>query len=148
MRPVWTMQAIRCPCCDHIITITRASVNLGGSPTSTAVGSDSAGNRQCRKMERFYDKVKVKISGSSDYFSYSPSSVGYRLDAPSRSTGLSESMPRRRAVICGVTYRKRKYKLKGTINDVKNMKQLLIERFGFLEQNILVLTGIQIPQCY
>ncbi|KAH7575600.1 hypothetical protein JRO89_XS02G0160400 [Xanthoceras sorbifolium] len=50
------------------------------------------------------------------------------------------SRPNKRAVLCGVTYNKRKYRLKGTINDVKNIRDMLITKFGFL--GILVLTGI------
>lgn len=145
MRPIWTMQAIRCPCCDHIIRMTRTAINPDGSRTSTAVGNDGAGSRQCQKMESFYNKLREKISGSSNYSYSAPSSLGLLQDVPSGSIRLSESSPRKRAVLCGVTYRKRKYKLKGTINDVKNMKQLLIVSFGFLEQNILVLTGAYFP---
>ncbi|KAK8706571.1 hypothetical protein V6N13_050132 [Hibiscus sabdariffa] len=46
----------------------------------------------------------------------------------------------KRAVLCGVSYKKWKYKLKGTINDVLNMKDLLTQKYGFEEQNILVFT--------
>ncbi|KAJ0077827.1 hypothetical protein Patl1_36956 [Pistacia atlantica] len=49
--------------------------------------------------------------------------------------------PKKRAVLIGVTYNKARYKLKGTINDVKNMRELLINSFGFKVEAILVLTG-------
>ncbi|KAE8679985.1 7-deoxyloganetin glucosyltransferase [Hibiscus syriacus] len=45
-----------------------------------------------------------------------------------------------RPVLCGLSYKKWKYKLKGTINDVQNMKDLLTQNYGFEEQNIVVLT--------
>ncbi|KAJ6683605.1 hypothetical protein OIU85_007309 [Salix viminalis] len=48
----------------------------------------------------------------------------------------------KRALLIGVTY-KRKYTLKGTINDVKSMRELLINNFGFEEKNIKVLTDLQ-----
>ncbi|KAK4845185.1 hypothetical protein QYF36_002061 [Acer negundo] len=52
----------------------------------------------------------------------------------------SSSRPNKRAVLCGVTYNKRKYRLKGTINDVKNMRDMLIKNFKFKENGIIVLT--------
>ncbi|KAF7803727.1 metacaspase-1-like isoform X1 [Senna tora] len=46
----------------------------------------------------------------------------------------------KRAVLCGVTYRKRKFRLKGTVNDVINMKELLVKVFEFPRECIRVLT--------
>ncbi|XP_011087897.1 metacaspase-1 [Sesamum indicum] len=45
----------------------------------------------------------------------------------------------KRALLCGVTYKKQKYELRGTAQDVKNMRDLLVKRFGFLEESILIL---------
>ncbi|KAK8648047.1 hypothetical protein V6N13_128809 [Hibiscus sabdariffa] len=50
---------------------------------------------------------------------------------------------KKRALLCGVSYKKCKYELKGTINDVKNMKDLLVDMYGFQEPNILLLTEEQ-----
>ncbi|KAK4757538.1 hypothetical protein SAY87_018839 [Trapa incisa] len=136
LRPIWTMQTIRCPCCNHINRIPRTSLGLDGSPPITT----GAGNSQCWKIESLYNKLRDKLSGTNTYYSYAPSGGRLLEGAPSGSLRPSDSGPRKRAVLCGVTYRKKKYKLKGTINDVKNMKQLLIVSFGFLEQNIHVLT--------
>ncbi|CAN0880088.1 AMC1 [Linum grandiflorum] len=47
---------------------------------------------------------------------------------------------RKRALLIGVTYKSWKYKLKGTINDVKNIRSLLLHHFGFSTDDILVLT--------
>ncbi|RWR86754.1 metacaspase-1 [Cinnamomum micranthum f. kanehirae] len=46
----------------------------------------------------------------------------------------------KRAVICGISYRKSSHELKGSINDAKCMKDLLITRFGFPESAIFMLT--------
>ncbi|KAE9465077.1 hypothetical protein C3L33_03008, partial [Rhododendron williamsianum] len=48
---------------------------------------------------------------------------------------------RKRAVICGISYRYSRHELKGCINDAKCMKFLLINRFKFPESSILMLTG-------
>lgn len=49
----------------------------------------------------------------------------------------------KRAVLCGVTYRRRRYMLKGTVNDVVNMKKLLTNNFAFPIESIRVLTEEQ-----
>ncbi|XP_059446493.1 metacaspase-1-like [Corylus avellana] len=56
-----------------------------------------------------------------------------------------EIHPRKRAVLCGVTYRNRKFRLKGTVNDVKSMRDLLINRFGYSQECIRVLTEEEGP---
>ncbi|KAG6530302.1 metacaspase-1-like [Zingiber officinale] len=61
---------------------------------------------------------------------------------PSWSTPSPPQRPggRKKAVICGITYRNTRHELKGCINDAKCMKYLLINRFGFQESNIIMLT--------
>jgi len=50
----------------------------------------------------------------------------------------------KRAVLCKVTYSGKRYTLKGTVDVVVNMKNLLVNKFKFPIQSIRVLTGI----CY
>nr|GMD08836.1 metacaspase-1-like isoform X1 [Ipomoea batatas] len=45
----------------------------------------------------------------------------------------------KRALLCGVTYQKEKFKLRGTLQDVKNMRDLLVEHFSFQPASILIL---------
>ncbi|KAJ8754809.1 hypothetical protein K2173_012733 [Erythroxylum novogranatense] len=66
------------------------------------------------------------------------------LKAPKPSS--LDGRPKKRALLIGVSYKKWKYKLKGTINDVKNMRDMLIEHFSFRLQNILVLTEDETDQ--
>ncbi|KAJ4953676.1 hypothetical protein NE237_030508 [Protea cynaroides] len=47
---------------------------------------------------------------------------------------------RKRALLCAVSYKSRPYELKGTINDVNCMRFLLVEKFKFPNDSILVLT--------
>ncbi|XP_024162285.2 metacaspase-1 [Rosa chinensis] len=77
----------------------------------------------------------------------SPSSSSKNCKSPSpspspssSSTSLIKSCGRKRALLCGVTYQERKYKLKGTYNDVNNMKQLLINTFCFPPDCIRILS--------
>jgi metacaspase-1 len=70
---------------------------------------------------------------------------------PDSYAGYSGSVPwarappsaqgRKKAVICGISYKGTKYELKGCLNDAKCMKYLLVNRFGFIESSILLLTG-------
>ncbi|XWS32465.1 hypothetical protein CRYUN_Cryun23aG0161000 [Craigia yunnanensis] len=47
---------------------------------------------------------------------------------------------KKRAVICGISYRYSMHELKGCINDAKCMRYLLINKFKFPEDSILMLT--------
>lgn len=80
----------------------------------------------------------------------SPSS-GYKAfphESPKTDFSLFNACPRgthganagKRALICGVTYKKQKYKLKGTLTDVYNIKDLLMNQYHFPANAIRVLT--------
>ncbi|KAG8368660.1 hypothetical protein BUALT_Bualt15G0068800 [Buddleja alternifolia] len=47
---------------------------------------------------------------------------------------------RKRAVLCGISYYGQRYKLDGTVNDVKSMRYFLTQRLGFPSESILTLT--------
>ncbi|OWM63606.1 hypothetical protein CDL15_Pgr008149 [Punica granatum] len=72
-------------------------------------------------------------------------------DQPNRSYNFGPPAPpqplspppahgRKRAVLCGVSYRGKQHMLKGSVNDVKNMRFFLTNRMGFPSGSILVLT--------
>ncbi|GLT50802.1 hypothetical protein SLA2020_242640 [Shorea laevis] len=46
----------------------------------------------------------------------------------------------KRTVLCGVSYKSKKFELKGTVDDVKNMRELLMNKFGYPKEYIRVLT--------
>nr|XP_018681283.1 PREDICTED: metacaspase-1-like isoform X2 [Musa acuminata subsp. malaccensis] len=74
-----------------------------------------------------------------------PLGASHSVPHPSPSWGLAlPPMPggggRKKAVICGVTYRNTRNELMGSINGAKCMKYLLINRFSFPESNIIMLT--------
>ncbi|KAK9666910.1 hypothetical protein RND81_14G220200 [Saponaria officinalis] len=53
---------------------------------------------------------------------------------------LGEVRLGKRALICGVSYKRQKYKLKGTLTDVYNIKHLLMYKYHFPEHVIRLLT--------
>lgn len=55
---------------------------------------------------------------------------------------LPHAHGKKRAVICGISYRYSRHELKGCINDAKCMRYLLINKFNFPSDSILMLTGI------
>ncbi|KAK7328143.1 hypothetical protein VNO77_22239 [Canavalia gladiata] len=65
--------------------------------------------------------------------------------SPSTASSSSSIACNKRAVLCGVTYKKRKFSLQGTINDIDNMKSLLVNEFKFPIECIRVLTEEQDP---
>ncbi|RWR80587.1 metacaspase-1 [Cinnamomum micranthum f. kanehirae] len=46
----------------------------------------------------------------------------------------------KKAVVCGISYRYTRHQLKGSINDAKCMRYLLVNRFKFPESSIIMLT--------
>ncbi|XP_024016994.1 metacaspase-1 [Morus notabilis] len=62
----------------------------------------------------------------------------YNVHAPVRSR---QNCPgRKRAVICGISYKKSRHELKGSINDAKCMLHFLVNNFRFPLDSILMLT--------
>ncbi|KAK5843988.1 hypothetical protein PVK06_000123 [Gossypium arboreum] len=101
------------------------------------------------KISKPMEKLKKLLLGNTQRLS---DSSGSSSSPPSKLCALDESgnqpPAKKRAVLCGVSYKKWKYKLKGTINDVMNMKTLLTQTYGFLERNILVLTALMTKKQY
>lgn len=112
---------VRCPLCYHINRISLADGGNFNRPPKTS-------------KENICSKIKRKVRGSS-------SSSQPRPHHPSPlKTNSSRDHPRKRALLCGITYKNCKYKLKGTVNDVRNMERFLINQFKFPREEILVLT--------
>ncbi|KAL5973757.1 Metacaspase-1 [Asimina triloba] len=65
----------------------------------------------------------------------SPSPYGHAPSSPPPSPH-----GRKKAVICGISYRHSRHELKGCINDAKCMRYLLVNRFRFPESSIIMLT--------
>ncbi|XP_041015889.1 metacaspase-1-like, partial [Juglans microcarpa x Juglans regia] len=98
-----------------------------------------------RNVSKEFQKNKQKSSSSSSGISTTAASQSYSssLDIkPSPSVSSAEA-PRgrpKRALLCGVTHRNKTYSLSGTINDVRDMKNLLIQHFGYPRECIRILT--------
>ncbi|PHT30027.1 Metacaspase-1 [Capsicum baccatum] len=63
-----------------------------------------------------------------------------RSDSPRLSLSFTNTPPRgKRALLCGVTFKKEKFRLKGTLHDVHSMRDLLLRKFNFSDDSILIL---------
>ncbi|TYH85177.1 hypothetical protein ES332_D02G247000v1 [Gossypium tomentosum] len=84
------------------------------------------------RMRCFYSQIRGKVHQSTVTPSLNPDPSAFN------SMKIRSS---KRAVLCGITYNNLKqYRLKGTINDVRNMRDLLINNFGYPGHFIRVLT--------
>ncbi|GLT64723.1 hypothetical protein SLA2020_371980 [Shorea laevis] len=80
-----------------------------------------------------HSKIRRKISGSSSHH--------LKIDTSLLPLASSSSQYlRKRAVLCGVSYKNCKHKLKGTVNDAMNMKHFLKRHFDFHTDQIRLLT--------
>lgn len=105
-------------------------IPLGNSERSLPVQEHG---RFSSKLRRFRDKFRTRSSRKN---SPSPSpSVSPRLSLIFTKTPPSG----KRALLCGVTYKKEKFRLRGTLHDVHSMKDLLVQKFNFSDDAILIL---------
>ncbi|GLT39889.1 hypothetical protein SLA2020_140560 [Shorea laevis] len=87
---------------------------------------------------RLAPQLPYSAAGSNHYQPPPPPVISPYNHAP---PGLPPSPHgRKRAVICGVSYKYSRYELRGCINDAKCMKYLLVSRFKFPESSIIMLT--------
>lgn len=124
----------RC-CCGYVTPIERTKPALA---QMTSQVHDQGQQQHGRRRRALNSWLKGSSPTSlSPNKSKSPSS-----SSSSSSASLINSCGSKRALLCGVTYNKRKYKLKGTQNDVINMKDLLINTFHFPANCVRILSGI------
>lgn len=127
-------QGLHCPACRHF-TVTEANHNRyylphGGNGRGSGSGMNAM-NQGNYPYAAAYGRPNYRASGA----------VVYQVqEQPQRLTPASHAHGRKRAFLCGITYKGRKQSLDGSINDVFSMKKLLVERFQFPVSSILVLT--------
>ncbi|CAI9786191.1 unnamed protein product [Fraxinus pennsylvanica] len=88
------------------------------------------------------NKIITEAKGSSRLFrrrsdslyTVSPSSSRFGVNISGRPPGA------KRAFICGVSYKKQKFRLRGVVNDVYSMRDFLVNQFNFPRDSILMLS--------
>ncbi|KAL5054554.1 hypothetical protein RYX36_035236 [Vicia faba] len=89
----------------------------------------------------FMNNITTSSAINSNSGNYGTNNFGYYLQPrPQRPLNPPSPYGSKKAVLCGICYHGRSYRLKGSINDVKCMKYFLIKEFGFPSDSILMLT--------
>lgn len=116
-------RSIRCAIC-HAVTLIADPTTLPAPPPPPYYNANNNNNY-------YYPPAPAPLPSPSPY-----------NHAPAASGQLPPVHGRKRAVIVGISYKNSRNELKGCINDAKCMKFLLVNRFKFPEDSILMLTGI------
>ncbi|XP_075081812.1 metacaspase-1-like [Nicotiana tabacum] len=89
-------------------------------------------------------RAVTRIGGRLQLLAYKNHHIAQTFSSYGRRTPSSNQLPspfgRKRALIIGITYKKTKNELKGCLNDAKCMKYLLVNRFKFPQDSVLMLT--------
>ncbi|GMY39052.1 metacaspase-1-like isoform X1 [Fagus crenata] len=93
---------------------------------------------------RFKSFVNTMMAASVNSYpaSNAPPVYGYYPQPPRPTPTLMppNAYGRKRALLCGVSYYGHSNKIKGSVNDVKCMRYFLVEKLGFPNDSILILT--------
>ncbi|XP_030459182.1 metacaspase-1-like [Syzygium oleosum] len=129
-------QAVQCAVC---LSVTKT--NLYVPPLTQAQNSLY---RAANLLKGLVGTVANNINSLAKSTGNSPgayaSNCGYYSPAPSLPLLPPSVHGRKRALLCGVTYRGKRYKLKGSVNDVRCMHYFLVEKMGFQNDSILILS--------
>ena len=107
------------------------------TPLQLPPGASSIRCAICRAVTQVMDPRSVPPPSSYQAPPPAPSPYNHAPPGPP-----AHPHGRKRAVICGISYRHSRHELKGCLNDAKCMRYLLINKFRFPEDSILMLTGI------
>ncbi|XP_011087895.1 metacaspase-1 isoform X3 [Sesamum indicum] len=109
-----------------------------GMPSLVQLEAQTLRCPACNRVTKFQSNVYVRPQQPVNVGRVYPGQLQVR--APPTQLRVPPAHGRKRAVLCGITYKGHKQSLDGSINDVLFMKKLLVERFGFPNSSILVLT--------
>ncbi|XP_076893569.1 metacaspase-1-like [Bidens hawaiensis] len=100
---------------------------------------------RCQAVHVFKEKIKPRVLFQVGRFLNAAASQYQQQSAqppPNRSfqQQLSQNYGRKRAVLCGITYNNHMKKLEASVDNVRSMHRLLVNKLGFPNASILVLT--------
>lgn len=112
-------------------------VNCSGcrTPLQLPPGARSIRCAVCQAITQIADPRAVAPPSSHHAGPPAPSPYSHAPPGPPPSTH-----GRKKAVICGISYKHSRHELKGCINDAKCMRYMLINKFHFPSDSILMLT--------
>lgn len=132
---------VRCLGCQELFEIGSPSDQVWTTPTVESRGFESSS----RRNRDWSLELKKKKTEAKIFFRRICSSSKYQQNqpwTPSPYSVTSDLAPRgKRALICGVSYKKQKCELKGTAQDVRNIRDLLVQVYHFPTASIRILAG-------
>ncbi|KAK7368810.1 hypothetical protein VNO80_10840 [Phaseolus coccineus] len=131
---------VTCRCCKeecHCLLPSRTASHFSNLTLEPHSSKQECGI--CRPVKKIGTKLLKlgNLGGSNKSENLLSGSLSHSM--PSSSAFPSTGRYNKRAVLCGVSYR-RKFRLRGIINDIRNMKELLIKNFDFPNECIRILT--------
>ncbi|XP_058758820.1 metacaspase-3-like isoform X2 [Vicia villosa] len=126
------VQAFKCSMCNGITHV---------QPTGPLNQAYNSLNHIAGLFRGFMNTITTSSAINSNSGNYGTNHFGYYpRPQPQRPLNPPSPYGSKRAVLCGICYHGRSYRLKGSINDVKCMKYFLIKEFGFPSDSIFMLT--------
>lgn len=132
-------KAIYCPRCQRF-TQFQPKNNMHGAPTVNANGPYSNNINAMNTGLPVYPAKPRTVTSGFGYGNYRPESFQIRSPQVMRPQPPPPVHGRKRAVLCGANYRGHNKSLKGSINDVLAMRYLLVDKLGFPNASVIVLT--------
>lgn len=144
------MDSLTCKVCHNRSSVTSSARRIRCHGCQRTI---STGNTQPAGLSSLgSNKCQTITSSSNDKFAslnsfarnrclplYRKSSRGVGGHSSSSIRTFQTPPKGKRALLCGVSYKNSKYKLKGTSQDVINMQHLLAQKFGFPDDAFLIL---------
>lgn len=124
-------QYIRCFGCKTVYSLT----------TTTTTSSDAVSYKGSQEwtLDLSKKKTEAKFLCGSLRQKLPFSNKQHSITLPRAISFNDEPRRGRRALVCGVSYKKQKHELKGSALDVRNMSELLLRDFRFPAESVLVL---------
>lgn len=122
-------QSVQCPTCGYVTRL----------KSRTLISQTNLNQASC--VLRGFIGAVVAPNPKNNNNNYPTPRPNGLYPYPRASLSMPSVHGRKRAVLCGVSYRGKNYMLKGSVNDVRSMRQLLVERMGFPSDSVLNLTG-------
>ncbi|KAL2460426.1 Metacaspase-1 [Abeliophyllum distichum] len=136
---------VRCSCCGVQLVVPPNTYTVQCATCLTVIRFQTRNH-----LGQAHDSIRHTASRMKDLLNTVSSKVA--SGNAHHSQPVAPSLPvsahrRKRAVLCGVSYYGNKYRLNGTVNDVKCMRYFLIQKLGFPSDSILLLSEEESDPC-
>lgn len=122
------MKFVDCTNCNTTLLLPKGAQSMRCAICCAVVSTDTTESRKTSRLTTYMNNYFPMLHGRT-----SPA-AGQKIQPP-------PAFGRKRALIIGITYKNTKDELQGCINDAKCMNFLLVNRFKFPQEAVIMLTG-------